>query len=180
MSIERPRVPWFGVVLIVVGGVLLLSKLNVIELEFMQVFWPVVMLFGLLRVGQGFSRNIPRRVFWGTLLFLYGLFFFLRTWEYVDMHPHRFLPASFLIVGIAFFMMYLNNVKEWLFLVPAVILTGIGGAFILTEVGYLDRWEVWEAVRLYWPIALVLVGIAIILRRRSHTQTPDVPPPASA
>ena len=180
MSNDKPRVPWFGFVLIVVGSVLLLSKLNIIDVEFMQIFWAVVMIYGILRVGQGFSRNVPRRVFGGTVLFLYGLFFFIRTWEYADMHPHMFFPASFLIFGIAFFMMYLNNAREWLYLVPALLLSGIGGAFILTEVGYLDRWDVWEAVRLYWPILLVLVGIAIILRRRAHTETPEAPPPTSA
>ena len=30
--------------------------------------------------------------------------------------------------------------------------------------------EVWEAVHRYWPLALILVGLAIILRRRTQVE----------
>ena len=173
MQITKRQFPWFGVVLICIGIVLLLDRLDVMDVEFSKIFWPIVILFGLMRVGQGFSRNIQRRVFVGTVIFLYGLFFFLRSTDYVDMHGQVFIPATFLILGIAFFMMFLNNFKEWVFLLPAILLCGVGAAFILSELGYLYRYDVWEAVRLYWPLALVIIGLAIILRRKTHTQPPQ-------
>lgn len=170
MQIERARAQWFGIILILLGAILLLDRMNVLDLTFSQIFWPLVMLYGIWRVARGFSRNSQRRVFTGTLFFLYGLFFFIRTWDFVEFYHHTFLAATFLIFGIAFLMLYLNRLSEWIYLIPFTLLSGIGTAFLLTELGYLDRWEVWDLVRLYWPAALVLIGIAIMLRRRGGSQ----------
>jgi MFS family permease len=110
------------------------------------------------------------RIFAGTLLFLYGLFFLLRTSEYVDIRLRMFFPATFLIIGVALLMVFLSNYRAWELLIAAGLLCGIGVAFLMTEVGYLDRYEVWETVRLYWPVGLVLLGIAMILRRRARLE----------
>jgi len=174
MQTTKRHIPWLGVALIGIGIVLLLDRLDILDVRFSTLIWPIVVLFGLVRVGQGFSRNIQSRVFTGTVIFLYGLFFLLRSTDYVELHGHMFFPATFLIFGIAFLMMFLNNLKEWVFLLPAILLCGVGTAFILGEMGYLYRYDVWEAVRLYWPLGLVIIGLAIILRRKTQTQPPQV------
>ena len=165
------RFPWFGIALVIFGGVILLHKLNVIEFEFSQIFWPLVALYGFLKVGSGFSRNKKGRIFWGTILFLYSVYFFLRSFDTVELHPHILVPASFLVVGIGFFMMYLDNFRDWYLLIPSLLLCGTGGAFVLADYGYIYSWDVWDAFHLYWPIGLILIGIAIILRRRAQVSS---------
>jgi hypothetical protein len=167
---RRGSFPLFAIALIVVGVVLLLDRLQVITFGFSPVFWSLVMFFGLVRVTQGFSHDFRGRIFGGTVLFLYGLFFLLHSSEFVDIRLRMFFPATFLILGIALLMVYLNNVREWELLIPAGLLCGIGVAFLMTEIGYLDQYEVWETVRMYWPLGLVLVGLAMILRRRTRLQ----------
>lgn len=159
------RISWFGIALIIVGMALLLDRFDVIDIDFSTVFWPIVMIAGILLVGRGFSLNGRGKIFWGTVLFLSALFFFLRSSEYVEVYGHMFPPATLLIFGIAFLMLYLHNIRDWYLLIPAVALCGVGIVFILVEYGYLYRWEVWEAVRMYWPIVLILFGVAIMLRR---------------
>ncbi|MBI3765685.1 MAG: hypothetical protein HY277_04180, partial [Ignavibacteriales bacterium] len=158
------RVSWFGIALIVMGGALLLDRLHIIDVEFSTIFWSLIMVLGLITAAQGFSQSRRGKVFWGTVWFLFGLFFFLRSLDSIEIHRHMFVPATLLIVGAGFLMMFIQNVRDWYYLIPATILCGIGGLFILADYGYLYRWEVWEAVHLYWPIALILVGIGIILR----------------
>lgn len=173
MKNNYQRLPWFGAALVVLGIVMLLDKLSILEIRFAAVFWPLVMLLGIGIVTKGFSRNATGKVFWGTLIFLYALFFFLRSIDALEIRGHLFLPGTFLILGFAFLMLFLNNVKEWFFLLPACILGGIGLLFILVEYDYLYGWEVWDLVHRYWPIALILVGLAVILRRKEqHHTTP--------
>lgn len=167
---RRGPAPFFAVALILVGIVLLLDRLEVVRIGFHMAFWSLVMLFGLVQAVQGFSRDRRGRVFGGTVLFLYGLFFLLRFSDYVDVRAGMFFPATFLIIGIALLMVFLNNYREWELLIPAFLMCSIGVAFVLSDFGYLDRYEVWEAVRLYWPLGLVLVGIALLLRRKLQTQ----------
>jgi len=166
MEKSKYHVSWFGVALILFGAAMLLSKLHIFHIEFMQVFWSLVMLVGISKVTQGFSRNYQGKIFWGTVFFLAGLFFLLHTIDTLEIHQHMLPSALFLILGIAFSMTYLNNVRQWHLLIPALVLGGIGTAFVLAEFGYLSRWDVWEAARTYWPLALILLGLAIILRKR--------------
>ena len=161
---------WFALVLIALGILLLLQRLGAISFGFHQVLWPLVMLFGLVRVAQGFSLSKRGRIFSGTLLFMYGLFFLLRFSDYIDIRLRMFLPASLLIFGIALLMLFLDDAREWELLIPALLLFGTGSAFVLTELGYLDQFEVWDAVHRYWPLGLILVGLAIIFRRRTQIQ----------
>jgi len=166
--------PWVGLVLIILGAVLLMDRLRVLHMDFSNVFWPIVMLFGLVGVGRGFARNRGGKIFFGTLIFLYGMFFFLRSLDFVELHVHMLFPATFLIFGIAFLMMYINNWHDWFLLIPALFFGSVGVALMLTELGYLYRWEVWETVRTYWPLALILFGVAIIFRQRCKQSTDQV------
>jgi hypothetical protein len=168
MNERNFHLPWFGIALIVFGVALLFNKLGIITVGFHHIFWPLLMLLGIAGVSKGYARNRRGKIFGGTILFLYSLFFFLRSIESVEFHDYMFLPATFLIFGIAFVMMYLHNFRDWFLLIPAFLLCGIGILFILTEYGYLYEWEAWEAVRLYWPIGLILLGVALILRRRGQ------------
>ncbi|MBI1804097.1 MAG: hypothetical protein HYR77_06475 [Ignavibacteria bacterium] len=177
MHMNRKHFPWVGILLIIAGTVLLLNRLDMIDVRFSQILWPFLALLGLFQVGQGFSHNRSGQIFGGTVLFLYSLFFFLRTTDYVDFHGYMFFPATFIVIGIAFFMVFLNNLREWLFLIPACILIGVGAVFFFSEMGFIDTWDAWRAVHTYWPVALIVSGLAIILRRRRSQQSPPMQPP---
>ncbi len=172
-DVQRRRVPWFGIILIIIGVALLIHRFGVYHIEFSYILWSVVMIYGAVAVVRGFSGSQTGRVFFGTVLFLYGLYFLLRTTEYVELRGHMFIPATFIITGFAFIMMFLNNPREWTFLVPAAILVGFGAIYILSDTGFLSPWDVRENVRLYWPVALILIGVAILFRRRIHSHKED-------
>ena len=171
MDKKNMRLPTFGIILVVLGILLLLHRMHFLHIEFSQILWSLVALWGIVEVTRGFTRSVKGKVFWGTVLFLFGVFFFLRTFDAFYFHEYMIPSAAFLIFGIAFLMMYLNNLREWYLLIPSVLLIVVGGAFTLAEVGYLSRWEVWDAVRMYWPVGLILLGLGIIARKRMHLQS---------
>jgi hypothetical protein len=171
MKVSSAKIPWFGVALIIFGALLLIDKLDLVDLSFHEIFWPVIMLLGLAGVGRGFTQNKKAKIFFGTVVFLYALFFFLHSMESVDLNSYLAIPSTFLILGIAFLMVFCNNFQEWIFLIPSLLLGGIGVALILGEMGVLYYWEVWDAVAMYWPVALVLFGLGMVLRRK--VQQPD-------
>ena len=168
MEEKKLRFPWFGIALIIFGAALLLRRMDIISVAFSQIFWSLMMVVGIVGVGRGFANSRRGRVFWGTVLFLYSLFFLLRSLDSVEIHFYMFFPGTFLIFGLAFVMMYLQDVRDWFLLIPALFLCAIGILLLLTETGYLYRWEVWEAIHLYWPVVLILLGIALIFRRRKR------------
>jgi hypothetical protein len=156
---------------------MLLDHFNVFNVEFSTIFWPLMMLVGIVVVSRGFGNNQRGKIFWGSVLFLYALFFFLRSIDYFDIHGRLIFPSSFIIFGVAFFMMYLGNTKDWPLIIPAAILGGMGMLFLLTEYGYLCRWDVWDVIVDYWPILLIIIGLVMILKHKSSVTQPKPPQP---
>lgn len=168
MSKNSQKIPWLGIVLIVFGVSILLRKLHVIEVGFFTIFWLLMVLMGLVIAGRGFSANRRGKIFWGTVLFLYSLFFVLRSSEIIEIEAHVFAPATFIVVGIAFLMLFVNNTRDWFYIIPALLFAGTGTAFFLADYGYFYYWDIWSGVRMYWPVALILLGLGVIFRRRTE------------
>ena len=174
MDTKKPSISWFGIALVIVGAALLLIRLHVLDIKFSTIFWGVVSVFGLVAVTRGFSSNYRWKIFWGTLMFLFGVFFSLGSAGLIENHGHMFPSAFFLIFGIAFLMMYFNDVHEWLFLVPGLMFAGVGTLLILAEFEYLTHSDIFEAIHLYWPVVLIVVGVAFIFRRKNSRRSEQV------
>ena len=66
--------PWFGIMLIVFGIVLLLNQINLIDVKFSQIMWAALAVYGFTISYQGFSKKRNGKIFWGTVLFLTSIF----------------------------------------------------------------------------------------------------------
>ena len=161
------RFPWFAVALILIGTTMLLDRLDVLPVQWQIVAWGVLMLFGAHRVILGFTLRWRGRVFWGTLLFLLGLYNILYHLDVVERYPHMFFPVIMVAIGMSLLMRYAVAPKEWHILIPAMVLTGLGGVLLFAEYGYFDRWEIMWMIRRYWPVALILFGASLLLKKRT-------------
>ena len=162
----KQRFPIFGLILLLVGIALLLERLDILAFGWGRILWSAVTLLGAGVVIRAFLDNSRGKVFWGTVLFLYGLLFLLRSLRLVENHWELFMPATMAILGFAFFMLFVFDPKDWHLLIPSVVLLAFGGAFMLSEAGYVRRWEMWDTVGRWWPVILILVGFSLILRRK--------------
>jgi hypothetical protein len=158
--------PWFAISLILIGGTLLLHRLHVISFGWQGVGWALLCLFGAFKAVEGFSGHTRGKVFWGTLLFLVGLYGVLRHLDVVELRSYVTFPAILLALGFSLLATVLSNPKDWHLLVPALFFAALGTVLLLDEFGYFYRWDVVAAVKSYWPVVLILFGVAILLNRR--------------
>jgi hypothetical protein len=163
---KSKRFPWFGIFLVVVGTGLLLDRLQILAFGWHRLFWSFCALCGFGLVILGFVREHRGHVFWGTVLFLYGIFFTLRYFNMFEYHVHLFIPATLVILGLAFVMKVIYAPGDWSLLIPAAALIGLGILLVLAEFGYVDRYDIWHNVRLYWPVLLILLGVSLFFRRK--------------
>ncbi len=161
------RFSWIGIVLILVGSALLLDRVGVIRFGLPPLLWSLLAIFGALKAIEGFSRKKSGRVFWGTFLFLLGVYGVLRYLDVIELRSYWMMPAILVIAGLSILMMFVSSPKDWHLLIPALLLTGTGSAIILTELGYLYRYDVLESLRIYWPVGIILFGLALIVRNVS-------------
>ena len=168
MNVKRFSLP--GVGLIMVGATMLLDRFNVIRFDWSTVLWGIIALYGFVKAIDGNTRKKSGRVFLGTFFFLLGLYNILCNLEVIAFRSYWWMPVLLLIIGFSILMVYVTSPKDWHMLVPAILLLGSGTAVILAEFGYLYRYDVAELLRTYWPIGLILFGIALIARHLSWFQ----------
>lgn len=51
-------------------------------------------------------------------------------------------------------------------MIPGVVLSGLGAVLLLAQLELYDMWEFWLPVRRYWPIVLILAGLALLIGGR--------------
>jgi hypothetical protein len=71
------------------------------------------------------------------------------------------------IFGFSFLVLFIFNVRDWHLLIPSLLFVGLGAALMLTELKMLYAEQVWHVVKSYWPVALILMGAAMVLRKRT-------------
>jgi hypothetical protein len=161
------RFSWLGVGLIVIGTAMILDRLDVISWSWHVALWALLALFGAYKVVSGFQWKHSGGAFWGTMLFLFGLYGVVRKLDLIDVPSYLCAPLLMVMVGTSFLVMYISKPKDWHLIVPALSFLAIGGVLLLTEVGVLYRWDVLPLIKSYWPVTLILFGLALILSRRS-------------
>jgi hypothetical protein len=149
---------------------MLLDRLLVMPFGWETTAWGVVSLFGAYRVYMGFSAGRGNSVFWGTVLFLVAFGFVLRELDLIEFRRYLMLPTLAVVVGFGFLMTFFSRPREWPLIIPALFFTGVGSLFLLDDAGYLDGWDVIWEVKRFWPVALILLGISLLLKRHSKTE----------
>lgn len=158
MKYDRKTV-LFGVTLIVLG--LLFLAINFSSYGWEQ-FWPVVILAGGLAFLAAYLTDRRNYGFLmpATILLVYGTLFLgcsLTNWDYMEEWWPTFIAGP----GLGLLAMYFGGKREIGLLVPASILIGIASIFFFVF-GPLQTYE------RYWPILLILAGLALLLRRREQ------------
>jgi hypothetical protein len=166
MSRTTRRISLFGLFLVIFGALMLLRKGGLINLHSSDVIWPVLTLFGLILAGRGLADGKRGKIVGGTVLFLYSIFFLVRSAGDHELPIEMIVPSTFLVFGIVFLMLFVNRPAEWYFLVPGLLLLLVGASFLMTQYGYWYGWQMRDAISTWWPLALVLMGGGMLLRHR--------------
>ena len=159
------RFSWFPVALIVVGTAMLLQKLHVVQMDWHILFWGLLALGGIYKLVRGFTAKSRGGVFWGMVFLTAGVFALLHIYDIIDPEPGAAVGGFLIGLGIAFVLMFVVAPRDWYVLVPALFFFLVGGAVLSVEMGYYDRWEVAPIIGSYWPVGLILFGLALLLNR---------------
>jgi hypothetical protein len=154
-----------GIILIVAGAGMLLNRFDVIRLSMEDALWVLAVAGGAVMVYRGFSRPGPAsgKIFWGTVLLFVGALQLADRWMPEGLDPGIEGPLYLAAPAVGWVLVAIKSPREWHVLIPAVALLGLALAMYMTEIGTLTRSEVMDTVGMYWPVALVAFGVAMIL-----------------
>ena len=161
------KFPWFGILLILVGAGLLLDRTGVISFGWHLFFWSVLAVYGGFKLINGFPAKRRGQVFWGAFFLGVGAYNVLSELDLYELPPFLAVPAFLVLIGLGFLLVFACTPRDWHLLVPGVFFLGLGTLTGLSDLGYMYRWDVMHFVSRYWPVALILFGVSLLLNRRA-------------
>src|SRR3990172_4668031 len=164
------RIPILGIILVIIGAALLLRQLRIVHVDA-----GTFLIFGLIAYGgsmivRSYMMNIRQSLFFGCLCFFSGVLLVLGKYDVRENSPFTYVPGFLIVFGIAFLMLFVFNFHDYQLLVQSLIFIALGVAFMLTEVGYWYVSDVKDAIKMFWPVALILFGGLILLKRRENAR----------
>lgn len=162
MKNYRALIP--GLVLILIGGWFLAQNLGVLLPDIWNLWPGFIVLGGVSSLTKYFSQGRVNgaHLFNATLAILLGVFFFMFTlgvWQWEMMA--QFWPLLLIIVGAAFFVQWLVEIRVTRRLILALVVGGIGVFFLPSTLGWLAP-ELASQIQRLWPIALIVAGIVVL------------------
>ena len=146
-----------GLVIVLLGVLLTLHNLDVLEIERLWRFWPVILMaFGLHRLLEQPAR---RRGF-GFALLAIGIAFQLHYFGWMPLnrgHLEQYWPLILAVVGVL--LIWRSRRKGGLISGLAVLFLGVW--FQAERMGLID-FPLWRM----WPLALVAIGLNMVMKGR--------------
>jgi hypothetical protein len=167
-SVYRQRALWGGV-LMLIGTLLLLHKLDVFPFGWETLVSGAVAAVALFMIVRKF-REHGEGVFWWTLLFCYGLFAFVRSAGWITIPPWYGFPLALIAIGVGFAVTVALRPTDWHLAVPSALFLVVGSLILLSEMGTLEVEMVRSAISAYWPFALIVFGVALLMSGRERKQ----------
>ncbi len=162
---QRKSTIFPGVFLIMLGTILLLYKILPGYFGWRELYPLFLLALGLWLIIEALlpGRKDRGAVFPGTVLFLFGLFFFLRNYDFIPYYyVHEVWPIFLIILGLAFFSLFLVNPRDRGSLIPASLFLFFGVVLLLQKLDVI-QWDFSDVFADYWPLILVFIGLGIIV-----------------
>jgi hypothetical protein len=156
-----------AVLLIVLGVIFFLATQGVLGLNWGTIWpvFPMVVGGGLITIGMISQVKESRTwlVFGGTIPFLVGLYFLLINTGILETGSvGRLWPVFPMIVGLAFLAAFFASGMDYKWLLfPAIVLIG----FSVTFLSLLWTRTSFEYIGKLWPLALIVIGVALLVTR---------------
>lgn len=153
MATKDKKTLTFGVLLLILGIIFLLTNIRAFSLD---KTWPILPLF----IGIGFiiafasNRQKPDLLIPGTILIVISvLFFYCSFTDWAKMV--QLWPIFLIAPALGFYLVYFLGPRNKALLMPASVLLLIGVLFFVLD----------TLLSKYWPIILILVGAGIVLKQ---------------
>lgn len=145
---------------------LILKIFGVISISVSELLGYSFIFFGISSSYVSLGQQQPLSLFLGTIIFLIGILLYVVNNFLIFWNQQLFLPASLLMIGIAFFMVYFDDMKRKKSSLASAgfILLGMVSTIIIGNINFTSFYNsVFKVAGNYWPVLIVTAGILFLV-----------------
>ena len=143
---------------------------GILHIQNIEILSYVFIFFGLSYAFNSFGKNRQGLLFTSTTIFLIGLTLFIFCNFEIIQPSHLLLPATLMIIGIGFLMVWIDGEMKSQILILSVlfIFSGIALTILKGSITFRSFFvSIADMTAKYWPILLIFAGVLLIYRKKS-------------
>jgi hypothetical protein len=145
---------------------IILNLIGLINLDPNEIFGNGFVLYGILSAGISFRNQKKGILFVGSVSFLGGIILFIiSSFDLVNTNSIVF-PAFMFIFSAAFFMLFLDDLKNKVFLTVALVFfaSGLVSTIFIGSISTFSFFNaIGEIIVRYWVVELIIILAMILL-----------------
>ncbi len=158
-----------GISFLIFGVLSMLSSRNIIFLTFEDVAGIVFIFYSVPTVYSALNNGDRGKLIVSTILFLVGVVFLVKSYfEILDTRGIVFFSILF-IGGSVLIILFIENVKEKIFLYSGFILLALSYLSItqFKKLGLFNSANrIGNLLEVFWPVILIVMGMIIFVNRK--------------
>jgi len=167
---------WPAILLIVIGTLLILYQTDLLDFSMSDMISYGFVLIGIVFFIKCINRSDRRGILGAVFFTLFGIAMILMR-EYTLPRDDEFGFAAFFVALAAGNFAFLPFKKDKSTnLIWGIVFGVVGGLLLWAHYGYFPSWYIYEQITVYWPLILILIGTAMIVKAyiRNRTKSDEV------
>lgn len=155
-------------ILIGLGAYLLLHQFDFVSFRWVDIITYGFILAGFIMILNAFDNPQRKGLLGGVFFLTYGTALSMMRLGVVFPDDNFGWGTLILSIGFANLVYFAFHSERTGNLVWGALFGIAGGIMMLVYLGYISRWDVYDQLEVYWPVALILAGLIILLRSVGH------------
>ncbi len=159
-----------GLSFIALGFLALFNYIGFISITSEEIIGIIFIVYSIPAVYLSLSNGDRTRLVFADILFLVGVLLLVKSF-YEILNTRGIVFASILFInGSVFLILFIENVKEKIFLAAAVLsfLLSYLSITAFSKLGLFDAAnKIADTLEIFWPVILILMGISIFINRKN-------------
>lgn len=150
---------------------ILLKIIGVINITFTEIVGYALIFYGMAEVYSSMGKNKKRLLFIGAVAFLVGVELLITSnYDFFKL-SNIVLPSIFFILGTAFLVLFIDDLKNRLLLSISIIFL-ISGVYFFGRLGVFYPADFLKSAisisRKYWPIMVIVTVLILLIKNKSQ------------
>ena len=170
---------WPAIILILIGILLLFYQTDLLNFSRADLISYGFVLLGALLLIKGLNRTDKRGILGGVFFSVFGIAMILMREQTLPRSDEIGFGTFFLALALGNFARLPFKHDKSTNLIWGIVFGAIGSLFLWAYYGYYPSWYIYDQITLYWPVILIIIGAAIIIKgyiRSRHTEEARVHP----
>jgi len=168
---------WPAIILIIIGVLLILYQTDLFSISSANLISYGFVLIGAVFLIKSLNRTDRKGILGGVFFISFGIVMILMREHTLPRNDEFGFAAFFLALALGNIAYLPLKKDKSTNIIWGIVFAALGGLLLWAHYGYYPSWYIYDQIAMYWPLILIVVGSAIIIKayvRKRQTEQVEI------